>query len=52
MESDNQPIETPEPLDEESVLREEDARAKYEARMEAMDRRDEAGPHWRWRGSL
>lgn len=40
----------PEPLNEESVLREEESRAKYDRRMEEMDRRDKAGTHWIHRG--
>lgn len=51
--TDNPPVESLEPLDEineDSYLREEDAKARYDARMAEMDRKDEAGPHWRWRG--
>lgn len=48
--TDNQSIETPAPLNEESTLREEEARAKYDLRMEELDRRDKAGTHWIHRG--
>jgi hypothetical protein len=36
-------------LNEASTLREEDSRARYDARMEELDRRDRAGPHDMWR---
>jgi len=48
--TDNQPIEISEPLNEESTLREEESRAKYDRRMEELDRRDKAGTHWIHRG--
>jgi len=37
-------------LNEEADLRLETARAKYDARMEELDRKDRAGPHWIHRG--
>ena len=47
---DNPPIEISEPLNEESVFREEESSAKYDLRMEELDRRDKAGTHWIHRG--
>jgi hypothetical protein len=36
-------------LNEAEDLRLEESRAKYDARMEELDRRDAMGPHYRWR---
>lgn len=36
-------------LNETETLQEEESRAKYDARMEELDRRDKAGPHYRYR---
>jgi hypothetical protein len=43
--NDNDPRDE---INEADELRAEDARRKYDARMEEMDRRDRAGPHWQW----
>lgn len=45
-----EPEEPSEELNEAATLREEESRARYDARMEELDRRDRAGPHDPWRG--
>lgn len=51
MKPDIQPPEDQpeEPLNEAPTLREEEARCKYDEKMEELDRRDRAGPHWIYR---